>query len=197
MPSEVKIRFVRPEDAAALLEIYRPYVEETAISFEYDTPTLEEFSARIARISEKYPYLVAEADGQLLGYAYAGAFVGRAAYRWSAESTIYLKQSVRKQGVGRKLYEALEQVLRAMHIYNLNACIGLPEVEDAHLTNNSVEFHAHMGYRMVGKFTNSGYKFDTWYHMVWMEKILAPHPAYPIEPLSIQTVRESIAFPSA
>lgn len=175
----IKIRTAVPEDAVALLEIYAPYVEHTAISFEYEVPSAEEFRERIVNRLGKYPYLVAEVDGRMLGYAYTSPFVGRAAYGWSAETTIYLREDCRKMGVGRALYEALEKVSKAQNILNLNACIGYPQEEDEYLTMNSVKFHEHMGYQMVGMFHNSGYKFGRWYHMVWMEKLIGEHKDKP------------------
>ena len=176
---DIRIRSAGEDDAEALLEIYAPYVENTAITFEYAVPSPEEFRARIRGKLQKYPYLVAQRGEELLGYAYTSAFVGRAAYDYSAETTIYLKQTQRKQGLGRKLYRALEDVSAAQGILNLNACIGYPEAEDAHLTKNSVQFHRHLGYTWVGQFHRCGYKFGTWYDMVWMEKLIGEHPASP------------------
>ena len=174
------IRVATTDDTKELLDIYAPYVTKTAISFEYDVPSHEEFEARITDILKKYPYLVAEYDGKILGYAYTHAFVGRAAYDWSAETTIYLREGKTKMGIGRMLYEALERISSAQNILNMNACIGYPETPDEHLTMNSVQFHEHMGYRMVGTFHNCGYKFGTWYHMVWMEKIIGAHNSTPL-----------------
>lgn len=178
--NEILLRTAEPGDAVQLLDIYRPYVEKTAISFECEVPGLEEFRGRIIQTLKNHPYLTAERDGELLGYAYTGSFVGRAAYGWAAEVTIYLRENQRKTGLGRRLYEAVEAVSRARNIFNLNACIGVPEREDdPHLTRNSLEFHAHMGYRLVGEFRRCGYKFGTWYNMAWMEKLLGEHPASP------------------
>ena len=118
------IRNATIEDAERLLEIYAYYVKDTAITFEYDVPSLEEFRNRIAGTLKKYPYLVLEDDGIIQGYAYAGAFVGRAAYDRSCEMTIYLDHSSKGRGYGRALYEALEQALKDMGILNLYACIG-------------------------------------------------------------------------
>lgn len=178
--NNIQIRTASADDAKALLEIYTPYVEKTAITFEYDIPTLQEFENRINRTLKNYPYLVAEQNGELLGYAYTGPFVGRAAYGWSAEVSIYLKETKRKMGIGRRLYDALEQISKAQNILNLNACIGYTETEDEHLTNNSMEFHAHMGYTLVGRFHNSGYKFGRWYDMIWMEKLIGEHSDNPL-----------------
>ena len=176
----IRLRIATIDDAKELLDIYAPYVTQTAISFEYDVPSLEEFRSRITDTLKKYPYLVAEKDGEILGYTYTHAFVGRAAYDWSVETTIYLKANSMKMGIGRMLYEALERISGAQNILNMNACIGYPDTEDEHLTMNSVHFHEHMGYRMVGLFHNSGYKFGTWYHMVWMEKIIGQHTPSPL-----------------
>ena len=177
---EVVIRTARQQDAQELLSIYAPYGEKTAITFEYEVPGPEEFRERIANTLKKYPYLVAESEGELLGYAYTGPFVGRAAYSWSAEVSIYLRQDSRRMGIGRKLYEKLEDISGLQNITNLNACIGYPEQEDEHLTNNSLQFHAHMGYDMVGVFHRCGYKFGTWYGMAWMEKLIGEHGRNPV-----------------
>ena len=126
------------------------------------------------RIQSRYPYLVAEQNGSLLGYAYAGSFKAREAYDRSVETTIYVSRSSNRQGLGRRLYEALELALREMHIYNLYACIGYPEVEDEYLTRNSVGFHEHLGFTAVGRFRKCGFKFSRWYDMVWMEKLSSP-----------------------
>ena len=100
-------------DAGELLNIYAPYVLETAITFEYEVPSVEEFKSRIINISAKYPYLKAVDDnGAILGYAYAGVFKGRRAYDWSVETTVYVKKDMHKKGVGRLLYEALEEELK-------------------------------------------------------------------------------------
>lgn len=177
--NEIKIRPATEADAAEILSIYAPYITDTAITFEYDVPTLEEFTGRIRHTLKKYPYLVAVRDSEIIGYAYAGAFYGRAAYDWSAETTIYVKKGCRHGGVGKLLYQALETALKAQNIINLYACIGYPEVEDEYLTKNSAQFHAHLGYRMVGEFYHCGYKFDRWYNMVWMEKLLDPEVKHP------------------
>ena len=169
------IRTATPEDAARLLEIYAYYVEHTAISFEYTVPTLSEFQNRIKRTLERYPYLVIETDDGIQGYAYAGSFIGRAAYQHSCEMTIYLDPHSHKQGLGRKLYEALENRLKEMGFLNLYACIGWPETEDEYLNRNSADFHAHLGYTKAGTFHKCGYKFDRWYDMIWMEKLIGAH----------------------
>ena len=171
------IRSATPADARRILNIYAPYVERTAITFEYDAPTPEEFTARIVRTTARYPWLVAEADDRILGYAYAGPLKARAAYDWSCETTIYLDPAAKGQGLGRRLYEALEAALRAIGITNMYACIAWPEVEDEYLTGNSVRFHGHMGFSEVAHFHKCGCKFGRWYDMIWMEKFIGPHDA--------------------
>ena len=150
--SKIEIRTVDINDAEALLGIYGYYVKNTAISFEYEVPTIARFKERIANTLKKYPYLVAVQEGKILGYAYAGPFVGRAAYDWSAEMTIYLAAESRKQGLGRGLYEELESALAKMGIRDHNACIGYTDEPDEYLTKNSAQFHEHTGYIKVGEF---------------------------------------------
>ena len=169
------IRSANPDDAEALLDIYAYYVTNTAISFEYEVPSIEEFRNRINKTLQKYPYLVAEEEGIIVGYAYAGDFVGRAAYGHCCELTIYLRRSDKGRGHGRKLYEALEKQLKEMGIKNMYACIGDPIEEDEYLTRNSEDFHRHLGFTKVGEFYKCGYKFGRWYNMIWMEKIIGEH----------------------
>lgn len=172
------IEKVKVSDAKELLDIYGYYVANTAISFEYEIPSLEEFESRIKNISAKYPHIkVVDDNGTALGYAYATAFKTRAAYDWSVETTVYVKKDMRRNNVGRLLYESLENSLKNMGILNMNACIALPKSEDSHLTKDSILFHERMGYNLVGTFHDSGYKFDTWYDMVWMEKMIGNHTA--------------------
>ncbi len=166
------IRSATVGDAERLLEIYGYYVENTAISFEYDIPSLCEFEDRIKHTLEKYPYLVLEEDGKIFGYAYAGVFKARAAYDHCCEVTIYIDHNCKGKGYGKALYAALEEALKKIGIINLYACIGDPIEEDEYLTKDSEHFHAHMGYTKVGDFHRCGYKFGRWYNMIWMEKII-------------------------
>ena len=174
------LRPARVEDAAALLDIYSYYVENTAVTFEYDVPTADEFARRIGHTLEKYPYLAAVRGNEVLGYAYAGPFHERAAYDWAVETSVYVRNGLTRSGLGRLLYTGLETALAAQGITNANACIAYPAgADDEFLTKNSVRFHEHMGYRLVGRFYKCGYKFARWYDMVWMEKHLGPHPDVP------------------
>lgn len=171
----MNIERVGIEDAEELLAIYAPYVRDTAVSFEYDVPSPADFRERIQNISGLLPYIKAVREGEILGYAYAAKFKNRRAYDWSVEVTIYVKKEVRRLGAGRLLYDALENSLRQIGILNMNACIAVPGEEDEHLSMDSYNFHKKMGFSLVGTFHNSGYKFDTWYDMIWMEKIIGEH----------------------
>ena len=177
--NNIKIRLATLEDAERLLEIYKPYVTDTAVSFEYEVPTVENFRSRIENTLATYPYLVAVVDGVIAGYAYAGAFIKRPAYDWSAEASIYLDMDMKGQGIGSALYAKLEEILAKQNVLNVNACIAYIEEEDQYLTNASMYFHEACGYRLVGQFTNSGCKFGKWYHMIWMEKIIGEHVTDP------------------
>lgn len=167
------IRTATPLDAGALLDIYAPYVEHTAVTFEYTVPTLPEFESRIRHTLEKYPYLAAEEDGVLLGYAYASAFKGRAAYDWSVETSIYVDERHSGRGIGTALYKALEETLRRQHICNLCACIAWPNPA-------SIAFHERFGYKTAARFHASGFKDGKWHDMIWMEKELCPHIIPPL-----------------
>ncbi|MBQ8518800.1 MAG: N-acetyltransferase [Agathobacter sp.] len=172
---EVTIRTATIADAPAILAIYGYYVANTAISMEYEVPTLEEFEHRVKTTLENYPYLVAEQNGRIVGYAYAGRFHPRAAFYRSAEVSIYIHKEAQKCGLGRRLYEAIEEKLKELGILNVYASIAYTDVEDAYLTNNSTQFHEHMGYQKVAQFNNCCIKFGRWYHLIWMEKFLGEH----------------------
>lgn len=195
MKNTIHIRPAVANDAEKILSIYAPYIEKTAVTFEYDVPALEEFTGRMKNTLKKYPWLAAESGGEILGYAYTGPFKARAAYDWAAETTIYIREDKKNLGLGRALYSALEEVSRAQNLTNLNACIAYPEKEDEYLTRNSVGFHSHLGYRLVGEFHKCGYKFGRWYNMVWMEKIIQEHPVQPPKFIPFPELRFSGAKP--
>ena len=139
--SEPTIRLATPDDAPALLAIYEPYVRQTAITCEYEVPSVEEFAGRIERTLKRYPYLVMELDGRPVGYAYVSSLNSREAYDWSVETSIYLARDVRHGGLGRKLHDALKQCLIAMGITNMCALIAVPhDKDDEYLTHNSQDF---------------------------------------------------------
>ncbi len=172
----IKIVSVTPEDAGELLDIYKYYVENTAITFEYTSPTPESFRERIIDITKKFPYIKAIGEnGEILGYAYADTFHAREAYDWAVELSVYVKKDSRRQGIGKLLYNRMFSVLYSMGITNLYACIAKTDEQTPFLTNDSIDFHSKMGFHTVGEFHNCGYKFDRWFGMVYMEKIIAEH----------------------
>ncbi len=173
MPN-VLIRSASEGDIPAMLAVYAPYVERTAVSFEYAVPSQAEFHERLRRVQSFYPWLVAEHEGRVLGYAYASRFHPRAAYDWCAEVSIYLDRNERGRGLGRKLYERLEHGLRSQGVLTAYSCIAHTQEPDEYLDHASIRFHERMGYRLTGSFPNCGFKFGRWYGMVWMEKRLAP-----------------------
>lgn len=176
MSDQLVIRLATEADAPALAAIYAPYVLETAITFEYEPPTAEEFAERMRATLAFFPYLVAELDGRPVGYAYASTFKGRPAYDWAVETSIYVAQGYSGRGIGRALHDALARALKVQGILNMYACIAVPcGADDETLTRNSEQFHAHLGYRLVGEFERCGYKGGRWYSMVWMEKMLGEH----------------------
>lgn len=171
----LKIEEAKISDAKELLDIYDYYVKNTAITFELVTPSLFEFKERIKNISLNYPYIILKDDEKIVGYAYSNVFKGREAYKYSTEVTIYLDHNFKGKGYGKILYNELEKRLKEKGIKNLYACIASPIKIDKYLNNNSEEFHNHMGYKRIGLFTQCGYKFNTWYNMIWMEKMIGEH----------------------
>lgn len=180
MYEEINIRVADVSDAEDLLKIYEPYVKNTAITFEYDVPSIDEFRERIVNTLKKYPYLVAEVSGMIVGYAYAGSFHSRAAYQWGVETSIYVRNDMRGNGIGKVLYIKLENVLKKMGVLNLNACIASPDKEDVYLTNDSEKFHQTMGFNKVAESHMCGYKFSHWYNIIWMEKMIGEHTSNPM-----------------
>ena len=177
----MQIRVAVPEDAPAIREIYFPYVVDTAISFEYEVPSIEEFRNRIRNTLKDYPYLVAVEDGTIVGYAYAGPLYARKAYQHAAELSVYVKWDRRGQGIGRCLYQELEKILIHQNVYTVHACIASPDREnkDEHLIDDSEKFHKKMGFETAGRHEKCGYKFGKWYSVVWMDKVICERPAEP------------------
>lgn len=175
----MNIRVARPDDAPRLREIYAPFVENTAVSFEYVPPTVEEFRARIENTLARYPYLVAEENGKIIAYAYASAFHARAAYIHSAEASIYVDSAYHRAGVGKALYAALEEILLRQNIYRLYTLVVCAEEYDEYLSDRSVRFHRAMGYETVGVHNDCGYKFGRWYSVMHLEKKLSHVPVKP------------------
>ena len=159
------LRIATEADIPAMLDIYRPYVLNTTITFEYDVPTVEEFTHRFRQITARFPWLVWEEEGRILGYAYGSAPFARAAYSWCAEDSVYLEPEARGRGIGRRLLTGLETVL-AMQGFQVIYAIVTQENE------NSLAFHSRMGYRPAGYYEACGFKFGRWLSVRWLEKRL-------------------------
>ena len=159
------IRFATEADIPEILEIYAPYVLNTAYSFEYTVPTPEEFTERFRNYTAQFPWLVWEEAGQVLGYAYGSRPWGRMAYSWNAEVSIYLAPVIHGRGVGRKLYAVLEEILRLQGYRILYSVITSDN-------QGSIDFHKKLGYTFVAEFPGCGYKFGRRLGTIWLEKQL-------------------------
>ncbi len=177
--SLMQIRPATPSDAPAIADIYAPIVRDTAISFESDPPTEKEMADRIARTLESHPWLVAEEDGAILGYAYASQFRARAAYRWTCEVTAYVGSQSRRGGVGRALYERLVSILRRQNYHTALAIITLPN--DA-----SVGFHRSLGFEPAGTIREVGFKFAAWHDVATLRLALSDPTPSPPDPIPYQ-----------
>ena len=171
---KIVIRLASPKDANQLLEIYTPYITDTAVTFECDVPTPQEFEKRISRALDRYPYLIAVAGGETVGYAYASILKNRKAYEHSVELSVYVSRDKRGRGVGSMLYSSLEKILVRQNVTNLYACVAYTDRKnDRHLDNSSPAFHERMGFKTVGHFNSCSYKFGKLYDVLWMEKIIS------------------------
>lgn len=166
------IRDARRSDVPAMLAIYAPFVEHTAVSFEYDVPTEAEFARRLEEHQAAFPWLVCEENGRVMGYAYAGRAFERAAYGWNAEISCYLAPELRGRGVGRRLYARIEEILTRLGYYKLFAVVTSANAP-------SVAFHRALGFRDAACFRNVGYKQGGWYDVLWLEKTLCDRPEPP------------------
>lgn len=171
------LRDAVPErDAPGCLEIYAPYVTDTAISFEVQVPTLEEFTARMRETTRTHPWLVVQDQGRIAGYAYASRHRTRAAYRWAADVTVYVSAAAHRSGVGRRLYTELLERLRIQNFRVACAGITLPNVA-------SVGLHRAMGFEEVGVYRRIGWKAGAWHDVSWWQLELAPEGGTPLEPV--------------
>jgi phosphinothricin acetyltransferase len=162
----MNIRFADPaRDAAGCAAIYGPFVRDTAISFEEDPPSAEELAARIERVTETHPWLVAEEGDRLTGFAYGCPHRERAAYRWAAEVTVYVDPANHRRGIGRALYERLFDLLRGQCLHVLCAGVTLPNPA-------SVALHESLGFVPVGIYREIGYKFGRWHDVGWWQLTL-------------------------
>jgi phosphinothricin acetyltransferase len=161
----VIVRDATPEDAAACAAIYAPYVTGTVITFEEEPPTAAQMAQRITEAQSAHAWLVLEDAGRVLGYAYAGPYKARAAYRWSCEVSVYLDPVFHGRGGGRALYEALFARLAARGYRMLVAGLAVPN--DA-----SVALHRAVGFEPIGTYRRIGWKHGAWRDVLWMQRPL-------------------------
>ncbi len=189
MDNKYSIRLITESDANEVLEIYKPYVLNTIISFEYEVPTLEEYLQRIKINTADYPWLVCLHNNKLIGYAYASKHRYRTAYQWSPESTVYLAPEVHRKGIARILYETLFSLLQLQGHFNVYAGVGLPN-------EKSVGFHKALGFEEIGIFRKVGFKLGNWHDTHWFQLHLTEHILNPPTPKTLIEVAASSAFQS-
>lgn len=175
----MKLRMIKEEDIKDVLSIYRPFITNTPITFEYTVPSYRKFVKRVHKICTTYPWLVAEIDGQVVGYAYTSRFKERAAFSWDAEFSVYIREEFHGQNIGRNLYCALEEISKLQGIYNIYSLI-------TSTAKNSINYHKAMGFEYIYTLENCGWKFDHWYGLVFYHKKIGdfskvPEPIIPIE----------------
>jgi len=174
-------RLAAEQDAAALLAIYEPYIRNTAVTFECETPSLKEFAARIRGISADYPYLVCCADGKIVGYAYGHRQMQRDAYQWNAELSVYIGRGWQCRGIGKALYGALIEILRLQNVRNVYGGVTMPNA-------GSESLHAALGFTKLGTYHSTGWKCGAWHDVAWFEKQIGSCDLKPQPFRSIKTL---------
>ena len=176
----MSVRMATEQDIPQILDIYAPYISNTAVSFEYAVPSLEDFTRRFISITAQFPWLVWEEKGQILGYVYGSAPFERAAFQWCAEASIYLRPEAFGRGIGKTLYAELEALLRLQGYLKVYAIITSEN-------KNSVAFHKAVGYSHVADMPGCGFKLGRWHGIIWMEKLLNPVdlPRVPPHPIGV------------
>lgn len=178
---KIEIRFLIPSDIQSIHEIYTPYIKNTSITFDCEVPSLEDFNKKITKISSNYVYLVCEINDIIVGYAYGSRLREREAYQWDAELSIYLKDEYINYGIGSKLYSCLIDILKLQNIYNVYGVITQPN-------EKSEKLHKKLGFRKIGVFHNTGYKFNQWRDVVWYEKNIKPFDDIPTPIINIKDI---------
>lgn len=170
------IRLATSKDAAAILNIYAPYIQHTSLTFEQDVPPLKDFENRITDYLKSWPWLICEIDGILAGYAYASRYRERICYQWSVECSVYIHDNYQQTGIANALYEGLMEILKRQGYVNVYAVINLPNPK-------SVSFHERFGFKWFATFDHVGYKLGEWKNVGWWQIMLnelADDPPFPI-----------------
>jgi len=187
MLKNTRIRLADERDYASILQIYTPFITDTVITFEYKVPTIDEFGKRIIDVQKKYPWLVCEIKGEIVGYAYASCFNEREAYDWSVDFSVYINPQFHRKKIGKALYFSLFQLLKLQGYYNCYAGVTLPNIK-------SESLHQSFGFKKIGIYKNVGYKFGSWYDVKWYELKIKEHIKSPIKPKSIEEINNTIEF---
>ena len=177
-------RLVQEADAAAILSIYEPYIQDTVITFEYETPSAQEFRNRVRKISAEYPYIVCISDDKIVGYAYAHSQMERAAYQWNAPLSVYIDEPYQRCGVGKALYSALIEILRMQNVRTVYGGVTIPN-------ENSERLHEYLGFYKLGIYRSTGYKCGAWHDVAWFEKTIGNYDLDPQPFVSIQELDQN------
>jgi L-amino acid N-acyltransferase YncA len=184
----VELRLASRDDAAAVAEIYRPFVASTPISFEIEPPDEEEMRRRIDGTLPTHAWLICEHRADVVGYAYAGRHRARPAYQWSVDTSVYVRPDFHRRGIGRALYTSLFRILAAQGFVSAYAGITLPNA-------GSVALHESAGFESVGVYRNAGFKLGRWYDVGWWQRALQPPAAVPSPPLGLGEILRDPSWP--
>lgn len=183
----MKIRLASEKDAEEILEIYKPFIINTPVTFEYEVPKLSEFKNRIINTQKKYPYLVCGIDGNIAAYAYASSYGKRAAFDWSVELSIYINPKYHRKNIGKAMYTCLLKLLKLQGFYNAYALITSPNPQ-------SEGFHTSFGFKRACVLPKMGYKFGKWHDLAYYELAIADHKITPKAPKTIDEIKSNPEF---
>lgn len=170
------VRLASPGDAKGILEIYAPYIKNTSLTFETEVPSVAAFAERISTYLHRWPWLVCEKEGKIIGYAYASQYRERTAYQWSVECSVYIHDDFHRLGIAKALYNELFEILKQQGFRNVYAVINLPN-------DKSVAFHESCGFTYFATYEQVGYKLGKWKNVGWWRLILnefGDEPAAPV-----------------
>lgn len=166
------IRSATLKDASSVLAIYRPYIEGSVVSFEYEAPSVSEIEKRISHVMAKYPWIVAEEDGEVIGYAYASEFRTREAYQWKCEVSVYVTDQAKGKGVAKALYDDLLDTLKRMGMVSAIAGMTVPNPE-------TERFHKKYGFKKIAEYPKVGFKNGAWHNVAFAELQLNEYTSEP------------------
>lgn len=189
MKKEIQIRLIAAADIEEVLDIYAPFVQNTAITFEYEVPSIAEFRDRVLTITSEYPWLICVVDDKIAGFAYASRFRYRTAYQWSVESAIYISPQTQSKGIGKALYTTLFDLLRLQGYVNVYAGTCIPN-------DKSVALHRKMGFKEIGTFSKIGFKHGKWHDTLWFQLNLCAHNSNPEVPTPMSNLKENAGVSS-